>query len=52
MVAVFSRWGKVASAQTASDSGAIHDFPNFVTHVVSHYTLAIVSGILENLSGF
>jgi adenosylhomocysteine nucleosidase len=30
-----------------ADSGAIHDFPNFVKHVVSHYSLGIVSEMLS-----
>jgi adenosylhomocysteine nucleosidase len=33
-----------------ADSTAIHDFPNFVKYIVSHYSLGIVSGILENFA--
>lgn len=33
-----------------ADSTAIHDFPNFVKHIVSHYSLGIVSGILANFT--
>jgi adenosylhomocysteine nucleosidase len=32
-----------------ADSNAIHDFPNFVKNIVSHYSLGIIQGILKNL---
>lgn len=32
-----------------ADSNAIHDFPDFVKNIVSHYSLGIIQGMLKNL---
>jgi adenosylhomocysteine nucleosidase len=33
-----------------ADSNAMHDFPNFIKNIVSHYSYGIVRGMLKNLS--
>jgi len=33
-----------------ADSNAMHDFPNFVQNIVSHYSYGIVKGMLKNIS--
>ena len=33
-----------------ADSNAMHDFPNFVKNIVSHYSEGIVRGMLKNIS--